>query len=865
MPPGKKPAPSLDDWADDLPEAVLKQAAAQAGPARAVVSSLFTNNPTLAKRSDPLPDVSTLERTNAALAEANFDTMGLDPRVVRALRDRLGVQRPTAIQHQAIPAILSGQDVIMRAQTGSGKTLSFLLPILQHLLTLSPQVSRGDGALCMVIVPTRELAAQTQAVLERLIQAAGCVWIVSGALAGGERRKAEKARLRRGLNIVIGTPGRLKDHLDRTAGMDLSQVGWVVLDEADLLLDLGFEKDVREILKTIDERRAVRRIGVPRDRRQTILCSATISKRLQAITQSAMESPVYISTDETLVAGAQPAPDAEAASTTAPMVIEPAPDMAPDAGSDVAGDAPSKEGEDAKMVDTELGERFHVPAQLLQIYYELPTKLRLVTLVTLLQSRLGVTEDQLQRLDQTLAAQAASETAGPEGADADSTSKPTAATPKPAGTAPKSAAALAAEKALGKRPSATDKPATDGAPPAAEPADPALGFADPKRGIVFLSTTDSVDFHFALLTHAASRPVRIDNSGAVVLFGEKPADGEAAGDGSGSDSDDDAAAAGAQGSSASGPADPDQGASLFDSDEEDGGAAGGGSRAARARRQGRARHIAELSSSFDPVTGKPLQRQAALTLSAWATAPILGGARVYRLHGDMAQADRMATFRAYREGAARGEAAVLLCSDVAARGVDLPQVDFVVQYDVATSVRDYVHRIGRTARAGREGTSIVFLMPHEAAGYTEFLRTNHELVLLRSDYEAMLIGTWGGRAKRAHRLAVKQAVDRAQRRAGPTARLKHEERERIRRAVRMPDWRELLTGLQRSFERQTSHRAFHKLSVRALRSYIRAYATHPKAMRAFFHPKQLHLGHLAKRYVSPGSFGGIPLVRVPAG
>lgn len=129
----------------------------------------------------------------------------------------------------------------------------------------------------MILAPTRELSKQISTVLDGLLTC--CHWIVGGIVIGGEKKKSEKARLRKGLNILVATPGRLADHLDNTEVLDVSNVRWLVLDEGDRLVELGFEKDIQKIVSVLNLRSKKAHEkpvpGLP-GRRTTVLCSATI-------------------------------------------------------------------------------------------------------------------------------------------------------------------------------------------------------------------------------------------------------------------------------------------------------------------------------------------------------------------------------------------------------------------------------------------------------------------------------------------------------------------------------------------------------------------------------------------------------------
>ncbi|KAA0196750.1 hypothetical protein HAZT_HAZT005891, partial [Hyalella azteca] len=165
--------------------------------------------------------------------------------------NKLGYSSLTVVQQRGIPAILKGSDVLIKSQTGSGKTLTYALPIVNALFTRTPRVDRSAGVLALVVVPTRELALQTYRWLEDLCRA--CVSIVPGYLIGGEKKKSEKHRLRRGVNILVATPGRLQDHISTTECLKLSQVQFFVLDEADRMLEMGYEKAISGILEALVE------------------------------------------------------------------------------------------------------------------------------------------------------------------------------------------------------------------------------------------------------------------------------------------------------------------------------------------------------------------------------------------------------------------------------------------------------------------------------------------------------------------------------------------------------------------------------------------------------------------------------------
>jgi len=201
-----------------------------------------------------------------------FDRLGLDPSLVRAV-EALGYEVPTPIQREAIPAILAGRDVIGTAQTGSGKTAAFLLPILQRLARSPPGKTRA-----LILTPTRELAAQIELALRGLAKGTR---IRGQAVYGGVGMGPQEHALRSGVDIVVATPGRLLDHLGRHHG-DFRGLQVLVLDEADRMLDMGFLPDVRRIVDAL-----------PRER-QTLLFSATMPPEIEALSRTIMRNPVRI-------------------------------------------------------------------------------------------------------------------------------------------------------------------------------------------------------------------------------------------------------------------------------------------------------------------------------------------------------------------------------------------------------------------------------------------------------------------------------------------------------------------------------------------------------------------------------------------
>ena len=205
----------------------------------------------------------------------SFDTLGLAEPLLRAVHEA-GYDTPTPIQSQAIPAVLSGGDVMGGAQTGTGKTAGFVLPML-HRLMAQPAVRDARGKLpirALILTPTRELAAQ----VEESVRTYGKhLSLTSMVMFGGVGMQPQVDKLRRGVDILVATPGRLLDHHQQRT-LDLSHVEIFVLDEADRMLDMGFIHDVKRV------------IGMLPSRRQTLFFSATMP-RFNCAVCGAMPTP----------------------------------------------------------------------------------------------------------------------------------------------------------------------------------------------------------------------------------------------------------------------------------------------------------------------------------------------------------------------------------------------------------------------------------------------------------------------------------------------------------------------------------------------------------------------------------------------
>ena len=206
----------------------------------------------------------------------SFDTLGLSAGLLRAVAEQ-GYSVPTPIQRQAIPVILQGRDIMAGAQTGTGKTAGFTLPLLQRLAG-----SKGGGhrrpIRALILTPTRELAAQVGASVETYGRH---LPLRSTVIFGGVKINPQIERLRRGVDILVATPGRLLDHVSQNT-IDLGTVEVLVLDEADRMLDMGFIRDIRRILALLPKQR------------QNLLFSATFSGEIKRLADGLLDSPALI-------------------------------------------------------------------------------------------------------------------------------------------------------------------------------------------------------------------------------------------------------------------------------------------------------------------------------------------------------------------------------------------------------------------------------------------------------------------------------------------------------------------------------------------------------------------------------------------
>jgi ATP-dependent RNA helicase RhlE len=231
-------------------------------------------------RPDRTPHLCGRAASGASLL--SFAELGLAPELLRAVQAQ-GYTDPTPVQRQAIPLVLAGRDVLAGAQTGTGKTAAFVLPMLQRLAAgdraaaAAASGGRRPRIRALVLTPTRELAIQ----VEQSVRDYGAGRRRSTAIYGGVGFPGQVSTLRRGVEIVVATPGRLLDHA-RQGTIDLDAVEILVLDEADRMLDMGFIRDIRAVLRLLP------------DERQNLLFSATFSKEIRALAEGLLDRPASV-------------------------------------------------------------------------------------------------------------------------------------------------------------------------------------------------------------------------------------------------------------------------------------------------------------------------------------------------------------------------------------------------------------------------------------------------------------------------------------------------------------------------------------------------------------------------------------------
>lgn len=243
--------------------------------------TLNTRNGTTEITTNGLPTDSEPSLPGADARPQKFSELNLSEKTMKAIAE-MKFETMTEIQQRGIPPLMAGRDVLGAAKTGSGKTLAFLIPAVEMLSALRFKPRNGTGV--VVVSPTRELALQIFGVARDLMQFHSQTF---GIVIGGANRSAEAEKLTKGVNLLIATPGRLLDHLQNTKGFIYKNTKALVIDEADRILEVGFEDEMRQIVKIL-----------PKEDRQTMLFSATQTTKVEDLARISLRpGPLYINVD----------------------------------------------------------------------------------------------------------------------------------------------------------------------------------------------------------------------------------------------------------------------------------------------------------------------------------------------------------------------------------------------------------------------------------------------------------------------------------------------------------------------------------------------------------------------------------------
>jgi ATP-dependent RNA helicase DDX31/DBP7 len=662
----------------------------------------------------------------------------------------------TTIQAKSIPMNINNSrtNVLMKSQTGSGKTLSYLIPIINELMSLSPPVQREDGTRALIIAPTRELCNQIADVLSKLTQC--CVRIVGGCLSGGEKKKSEKARLRKGIVVLTSTPGRLLDHIRATESFDLTNLRWIVMDEVDRLLDMGFEQTILEILSRIKGERLPglkeehfspqgatpahksnsnlekkyhqqnlalsKKVSHPEELRY-LLASATLTNAVKQLAWPIMGSFnrkigfCVVDGDQGNVSTIHHEDD----------LYYMKPDNSNHQLESDKKNTPEEEKGTKKLRSTMVSGEDHVdaPTRLAQYSMIVPCKWRLSALLSFLYLRRH------------------------------------------------------------------------------------------QKVIVFFSTCDSVDFH-ALAMRGMNWPQGLEgmnfhqnnNNSSNNRDGDRDSREEGGGRGNGTGEKNDFTFQSFD------EVNWTEHAALFErslsqQNKNNNNSNNKGNNDSNAENDNN-----NPEAIMQSVLSKKRHSQSTtLDPLNWKFTGLFGeNTPIMRLHGKVPQSIRKMVYKEF----SKAKQGILLCTDVAARGLDLPKVDYILQYDPPCETSDYIHRIGRTARCGLAGSALLFVLPSE------------QLYL-------NLLSSYGLSLEPLSSQSMFQEIAKEIPGINPK---KFKNYDEIASVV-----------IQKTIESMIDGNKLLLLSaIQAYNSFLRAYTTHSADSKGIFRLNLVHLGHLAKSF-----------------
>ncbi|EDL87954.1 rCG37594 [Rattus norvegicus] len=281
-------AGSAEAQSRGVPEETVENAKVKKSPQKLTIltngeaAAMPSTDPELKKKKKKKRKIGN-DTEPGAFEDTSFASLSnlVNENTLKAIEE-MGFKHMTEIQHKSIRPLLEGRDLLAAAKTGSGKTLAFLIPVIELIVKLKFMPRNGTGVL--ILSPTRELAMQTFGVLKELMTHHVHTY---GLIMGGSNRSAEVQKLLNGINIVVATPGRLLDHMQNTPGFMYKNLQCLVIDEADRILDVGFEEELKQIIKLLPARR------------QTMLFSATQTRKVEDLARiSLKKEPLYVGVDD---------------------------------------------------------------------------------------------------------------------------------------------------------------------------------------------------------------------------------------------------------------------------------------------------------------------------------------------------------------------------------------------------------------------------------------------------------------------------------------------------------------------------------------------------------------------------------------
>lgn len=802
---GKKEFNVKSKFTREAGSAPKTRAVGAAGAEEALpVTTLQDTKAELLTKEEKLEQQRIGANTQLLTPKTPFGALGLDSELCDYL-DAIKFTQPTKIQAAAIPALLSGRDALIQAQTGSGKTLCYLLPVLHALQQPKVRLTRDDGTQAIVLAPTRELAIQIEEVWKQI--AKPYYWLIVTTIMGGAKKKSEKARLRKGCHVVIGTPGRIVDHLGSTQSWMLGNVNWFILDEADRLFDLGFREAIQQIYTEL--------INRADNRPRCALVSATLSKKqirenVFELSSLLLEDPVSIGFDGVTEIndedddddegnnddGDDYRRDATRKTTTKDTKKKMADSDDEDNDEDDNDGATTSDDDDDDYNnndDDDSEDEMDIQKRLLGSTLTGAKS----TLKKPLTSIKSISNDSNSSDD------------GDSDDDDDDDNNVDQHGPQlpPTISLPKSTVSedmllpRFREKTMdhlqGLSKYATEQE-TEEAVSAVTTA-----FVTPTtleqlyvkmssrhrlvalasflrlrifnaqqqnkkcKMIVFVSTCASVEFLHKIFQHAYWPDDSVNMTGKYI--------------------DDNNTAA-----------------NIYNYNTKVGGGASGGD-VVNSTKMSKSGILQQQVTSNIALAPKLQQAQQSTVKQA------LINTQLWKLHGNMPQELRTQTYRRFCD-ATEG---ILFSTDVAARGLDLPLIDWIVQYDPPEDTEDYIHRIGRTARIGHSGRAILFLLESEE-GYLQVLKKQGAANLKQIPLTTLLSGLHVDLPSKSPLLQQNKPLG----------------------AI-----------LQKQFEKLTTISThLNTLAKASYIAFVRAYAAYPKTLKGIFHPRRLHLGEVAHSF-----------------